>query len=88
MYDNVIINHDPVMTLTYFRTRSTWVAYEFEWRKFLKCDFKGNSRRKLANGQNFDYSKTIGPQGFICPYTGAIYHNIETCLVVHIADLR
>ena len=24
-------NHDPVMTLTYFKARSTWVAYEFEW---------------------------------------------------------
>ena len=28
---NVCINHDPVMTLTYFKARSTWVAYVFEW---------------------------------------------------------
>ena len=26
-YYNVYINHDPVMTLTYFKARSTWVAY-------------------------------------------------------------
>ena len=30
-YYNVYINHDPVMTLTYFKARSTWVAYVFEW---------------------------------------------------------
>ena len=28
-YD-VYINHDPVMTLTYFTARSTWVANAFE----------------------------------------------------------
>ena len=28
---NVCINHDPVMTLTYFKARSTWVACVFEW---------------------------------------------------------
>ena len=25
------INHDPVMTLTQFMARSTWVANAFEW---------------------------------------------------------
>ena len=30
-YYNVYINHDPVMTLTHFKARSTWVAYVFEW---------------------------------------------------------
>ena len=30
-YYNLYINHDPVMTLTYFKARSTWVAYVFEW---------------------------------------------------------
>ena len=29
------INHDPVMTLTYFMARSTWVASTFEWGKLL-----------------------------------------------------
>ena len=27
----VCINHDPVMTLTYFKARSTLFAYVFEW---------------------------------------------------------
>ena len=34
-YYNVYINHDPVMTLTKFKARSTWVAYAFEWGKLL-----------------------------------------------------
>ena len=51
----MIINHDPVMTLTYFKTRSTWVVYAFEWGKLLKCHLKGKTCKKLANGQNIDY---------------------------------
>ena len=27
---NVYINHDPVMTLTHFMTRSTWVDHAFK----------------------------------------------------------
>ena len=53
-YSNVYINHDPVMTLTKFMARSTWVAYAFEWGKLLKCHLKGKANRKLANGQNID----------------------------------
>ena len=30
-YYNVCTNHDPVMTLTYFKARSMMVAYVFEW---------------------------------------------------------
>ena len=37
---NVYINHDPVMTLTKFMARSTWVAYAFELGKLLKCHLK------------------------------------------------
>ena len=37
---NVYINHDPVMTLTYFTARSTEVANAFEWGKLLKCHLK------------------------------------------------
>ena len=33
-YSNVYINHDPVMTLTKFVARSTWVAYAFELGTF------------------------------------------------------
>ena len=70
-YYNVYINHDPVMTLTQFMARSTWVAYAFEWEKLLKCHLKGKTSRKLANGPNIDYSeKRKWPKGFICPCTG------------------
>ena len=46
-YSNVYINHDPVMTLTKFMARSTWVAYAFELGKLLKCHLKGKASRKL-----------------------------------------
>ena len=88
-YSNVYINHDPVMTLTKFMARSTWVAYAFEWGKLLKMSFEGKARRKLANGQNIDYSeKRKWPKGFICPCTEVKYHNIQTCLFVYAANLR
>ena len=73
------------MTLTKFMARSTWVA--FEWEKLLKCHLKGKASKKLANGQNIDYSeKRKWPKGFICPCTGVKYHNIQTCLLVYAAD--
>ena len=56
-YYNVYINKDPVMTLTQFMARSTWVDHAFEWGKLLKCHLKGKASRKLANGQNIDYSE-------------------------------
>ena len=78
-YSNVYINHDPVMTLTKFMARSTWVAYAFELGKLLKCHLKGKASRKLANGQNIeDSEKRKWPKGFICPCTGVKYHNIQT----------
>ena len=83
------INQDPVMTLTKFMARSTWVAYAFELGKLLKCHLKGKASRKLANGQNIeDSEKRKWPKGFICPCTGIKYHNIHTCLLVYAADLR
>ena len=86
-YYNVYINHDPVMTLTKFMARSTWVAHAFEWEKLFKCHLKGKASKKLANGQNIDYSeKRKRPKGFICPCTGVKYHNIQTCLLVYAAD--
>ena len=56
-YYNVYINHDPVVTSTQFMARSTWVDHAFEWGKLLKYHLKGKSSRKLANGQNIDYSE-------------------------------
>ena len=88
-YSNVYINHDPVMTLTKFMARSTWVAYAFELGKLLKCHLKGKASRKSANGQNIaDSEKRKWPKGFICPCTRVKYHNIQTCLLVYAADLR
>ena len=67
--------------------RSTWVAHACEWEKLLKCHLKGKASKKLANGQNIDYSeKRKQPKGFICPCTGVKYHNIQTCLLVYAAD--
>ena len=75
------------MTLTKFMARSTWVAHAFEWEKLLKRHLKGKASKKLANGQNIDYSeKRKRPKGFICPCTGVKYHNIQTCLLVYAAD--
>ena len=64
--------------------------------KNLKCHLKGKASKKLANGQNIDYSeKRKWPKGFICPCTGVgficpctgvKYHNIQTCLLVYAAD--
>ena len=83
------INHDPVKTLTKFMARSTWVAYASEWGKLLKCHLKGKASRKLANGQNIDYSvKRKWPKGFICPSIGVKYNNIQTCLLVNAADVK
>ena len=42
-----------MLTLTYFRAMSTWVAYAFEWVNLLKCQ----NLQKLANGQDIDYSE-------------------------------
>ena len=59
---SMAINHDPVMTLTQFMARSTWVDHAFKWGKLLKCHLKGKASRKLANGQNIDYSEKNGPR--------------------------
>ena len=67
-YYNVYINHDPVMTLTQFMARSTWVDHAFKWGKLLKCHLKAKASRKLANEQNIDYSekrRRKWPKGFI-----------------------
>ena len=66
-YSNVYINHDPVMTLTKLITRSTWVAYAYEWGKTVKMSFEGKSQQEIGK----DYSeKRKWPKGFICPCTG------------------
>ena len=66
-YSNVYIDQDPVMTLTKFMARSTWVAYAFELGKLLKCHLKGNASRKLGNGQNNIIKKENGPRASSAP---------------------
>ena len=67
-YSNVYINHDPVMTLTKFMARSTWVACVSELGKLLKCHLKEKANRKLANGQNIeDSEKRKWPKGLSAP---------------------
>ena len=67
-YSNVYINHDPVMTLTKFMARSTWVACASELGKLLKCHLKEKANRKLANGQNIEVSvKRKWPKGLSAP---------------------
>ena len=59
-YYNVYINHDPVMTLTKFMARSTWVAHAFEWEKLLKYHLKGKTSKKLANGPRASSAPALG----------------------------
>ena len=67
-YSNVYINHDPVMTLTKFMARSTWVACASELGKLLKCHLREKANRKLANGQNIeDSEKRKWPKGLSAP---------------------
>ena len=67
-YSNVYINHDPVMTLTKFMARSTWVACASELGKLLKCHLKEKANRKLANGQNIEDSENRKwPKGLSAP---------------------
>ena len=49
-YYNVYINHDPLMTLSQFIARSIPMHLNGE-------NLKGKASRKLANGQNIDYSE-------------------------------
>ena len=65
-YSNVYINHDPVMTLTKFMARSTWVACASELGKLLKCHLKEKANRKLANGIE-DSEKRKWPKGLSAP---------------------
>ena len=51
--------------------RSTLVTHAFEWGKPVKCHLKGKASRKLANGQNIDYSeKENGPRASSVPALG------------------
>ena len=79
-YSNVYINHDPVMTLTKFMARSTWVACASELGKLLKCHLKEKANRKLANGQNIeDSEKRKWPKGLSAPAL-----ELNTIIFIHV----
>ena len=60
----VCINHKPGMTLTYFTTMSTYVAYAFEWGKLLKWDLMGKTCRKWVYKLEIqDSEKNFDPRG-------------------------
>ena len=47
----MFINHDPVMTLTYFTARSTWVTYAFELELLAK---NGQIDKRFVSEKHFD----------------------------------
>ena len=77
------INHDLVMTLTFFTARSTLVAHAFEWEKNRKMSFNG---RKLARNEQMDrrfmFMKIFWAQVVVYPCPGGYIHvcdqNIQT----------
>ena len=44
----VYINHDPVMTLTFFTARSTWAAHAFEWEKIGNCHLMAKNLLRMS----------------------------------------
>ena len=44
----IYINNDPGLTLTYFTTRSNWVAYTFEWGKTVTKSFNGENLQQRS----------------------------------------
>ena len=60
----------------------------FECVKLLKSHLKGKTCRKFAIGQFIDYSEKVAPGLHLPLLTGAIFPNIQTCLLAYTADLR
>ena len=45
----ICVNHDPVVTLTYFTARSTYVAHAFECGKIGKCHVMAENLLGMSN---------------------------------------
>ena len=76
----LFINHDTVMTLTYFMARSIYVPYVL----LLKCHLKEKNavaENRQMNKKLIILTKNMTLGRFICPCP---YHNIQTCLLVHV----
>ena len=78
-YCNVFINHIPVMTLSYFTARSTYVAHAFELGKLAG---NGQMDRIFIILKN----KLIHRAILCCLHVYDYYS--ETSLLVYISDLR
>ena len=65
-YYNVYINHDCVMTLTYFKARSTWVPMHLNGGKLLTCHLRGNGQMDRI----LIILKTNGPRASSAPALG------------------
>ena len=63
-YSNVYIDQDPVMTLTKFMARSTWVAYAFE---LGKMSFEGKSQQETGKWTEYCLKKENGPRASSAP---------------------
>ena len=66
--------------------RSTWVDHVFKsgklWGKLLKCHLKGKASRKLANGQNIDYSENKEENGPMA--SSALTLGLNTIIFKHV----
>ena len=71
----VYINDDPGLTLTYFTTRSNWVAYTFVSENLLQSHLMGKTCSKGLNWLNNCAYEIFLTQWDICPYLGA-----NTCI--------
>ena len=69
------INHDPVMTLTYFTARSTKVANAFEWGKLVNVIKWGKITGSVQMDFRLVFMKTFCPQEVVCPCPG-----LKTCI--------
>ena len=73
------MNRDHGMTLTSLRAKSTWVASAFIRRgKILKCLLKEKPCRKMADGQDIDFSvEKNGRRASSTSIIEAIFKNIQ-----------
>ena len=78
----------PWMTMTYLRQGQLGLPIRIG--KIVKCNLKGKTCSKLANGLNFyDLKKKMTP-GFALPwgYIHVYYHSSQTSLYVYMFGLR
>ena len=69
------------VTIIYFETRSTYIAYASEFGKLLKYYLKGKFAKKMANGQTIHDSEKY-PGVYLPRHLSYVYgHNITACVL-------